>query len=389
MTADEVSTIMHLNKLTMLITRYLGTSFYIFGLIGALLNMYVFSQSSLRSNSCCLFLLALNVVDFLHIHNSLLLRVLQHGFGWNPVVLFPSICQIRHYIGYVLITLYMMFITLVSCERYGSTYNRHSHWRRYSNTKTVRHTIFICTFICCFVCSFALYCYSINDVTLCTMRKGICTLFLMIYTLVVIAFVPPFFTAIFAWLTFRHLRKLHRRSRAAPVSYKTYWRIKQANEQLTSMVLMQIAAMLLSGIPYASFMIYRLSTLHTDKKPQRIAFEQLIGHITHALTYIKYICSAYIYLTTSPMYRKCLISTATQFRARFRFETDMFTSLLLSLSRAEKTVVNLSMVATNSEPIEQQQYYRPRIVWFRVITSEQHSSDVSDAMFSALRADNV
>lgn len=373
----------------MLITRYLGTSFYIFGLISVILNMYVFSHSSLRSNPCCLFLLALNIVDFLHIHNSLLVRIAQHGFHWDPIVLFPFACRIRYYIGYVLITLYMIFIILASCERYGSTCNRHSHWRSYSNARTVRYIIFICTFICCLVCSFSFSCYEVNDDSLCAIRKGVCTMSTMVYTFIVIGLVPPSFTAVFAWLTCRHLRNLHRRSQAAPVSYKTYLRIKQANEQFTSMLLMQIAAMLASGTPYALLMIYQLSTLRTIKTSLWIAWEHLIGHCIHLLTYITYVSSAYIYLAVSPMYRECLVSTAKKFRTRFKLDIEFNMSALLSLSRAEKTLAISSVHAANSEPTEQQQQHRPRIVLLRVLMSQKEPPDIHDTVFNTSKADAV
>ncbi|CAF1459203.1 unnamed protein product [Adineta steineri] len=313
----------------------MGMSLYGFGLVGGLLNTYVFSQSSLRSNPCCLFLLALNIVDILHIHNSLLIRVLQVGFRWDPIAIFPFICQLRYYIGYVLITLYMIFLTFASCERYASTCNRQSQWRRFSKPKNVSYTILGCIIICCLVCLFIPFCYSVTHGSACTVQNSICTTLTAVYTLIVIGFVPPIFVTIFAWLTVRNLRIIRYRSRSAPISYKTYLRIKDANEQFTSMLFMQIVIMLISSIPYASLMIYQLSTRHINKSPVRIAWEQLISQSIHLLIYLNYVSSAYIYLGTSPMYRQHLISRNKQSSARVGIVHEFVSSIFASLSRAE------------------------------------------------------
>ncbi|CAF0716345.1 unnamed protein product [Adineta steineri] len=310
-------------------------SFYGFGLVGGLLNTYVFSKSSLRSNPCCLFLLALNIVDLLHLHNSLLIRVLQVGFHWDPMVIFPIICRLRYYIGYVLITFYMILLIFASCERYASTHKRNSPWRRFSKPNNVCYTILGCTIICFLVCLFIFPCYSVIHGSACTVQNSICTTLTAVYTLIVIGFIPPIFVTLFTWLTVCNLRIIRYRSRAAPISYKTYLRIKDANEQFTSMLFMQIVTMLISSVPYASLMIYQLSTRHINKMPERIAWEQLISQSIHLLTYVNYICSAYIYLYTSPMYRQHLISRKNRSSARVGIVHEFVSSIFASLSRAE------------------------------------------------------
>lgn len=387
-TIDTMRTIIYLNNIGTLISRYLGTSLYIFGLIGALLNMYVFWQSSLRSNTCCVFLLAFNIVDFLHINNSLLVRIAQHGFHWDPTVFFPFVCRMRYYITYVLITLYVPLITLASCERYASTCKRRSHWRRFSTSTTAFYTILSCSLIYCFVCLFVFPCYGINQTSLCAVHKDVCTAFTLVYTFVVIGFVPPVFTSIFAWLTLRSLRILHCRARTAPISYKTYLHIKQANEQLTSMLLVQIIAMLVSSVPYASFMIYTLSTHYVQKMPLQIAWEQLITHFIHLLTYVNYVCSAYIYLATSSMYRQYLMSANTHFREQFEPAAETFTSEFLSLSRAENATMVLFMPAHTSEANGRQQHHS-RAVSFPMTLSQGDPFNAVHTMINTLESDSV
>ena len=387
-----MGTIIYLNNLSMLITRYVGTSFYTFGCIGALLNLYVFSQSSLLSNPCCSFLLALNIVDILHIHNSLFIRVAQHGFQWDPIVIFPLLCRIRYYIAYTLITLDLVLITLASFERYASTCDRHSHWRSFSKLATVRNTIVTSTLICSFISLFAFFCYTVHDASLCAVRKGVCSTLTTVYTFVVIGFVPPVLTTMFAWLTVRNLYILRHRSRTGPVSYKTYFRIKQVNDQLTSMLFMQIVAMLVSSLPYALLIAYQVITRSKHKAPLLIAWDQLISQFVHLLTYVNYVCSAYIYLATSTMYRKHLMSRSTQFRKRYGIGIQALTSALLSLSRAEKETAVLPpsvRTETTGQEQQQQQQHHLRVVWVHIVSPEQESSNVDCSTNIALHADRV
>ena len=364
-------TIIYLNNLSMLITRYVGTSFYTFGCIGALLNLYVFSQSPLLSNPCCLFLLALNIVDILHIHNSLLIRVAQHGFQWDPIVFFPFLCRIRYYIAYTLITLYLVLITLASFERYASTCRLHSHLRSFSRLAPVRDTIVNSTLVCSFISVFAFFCYGAHNTSLCAVRKGVCSTFTTVYTFVVVGFVPPVLTAIFAWLTMRNLHILRRRSRIGPVSYKTYVRIKQVNDQLTSMLFMQIVAMLVSSLPYALLIVYQVITRHKHTAPLLIAWDQLIAHFIHLLIYVNYVSSAYIYLATSPVYRRHLISRSTHFCTRYGIGIQALTSALASLSRAENQTEVLPTSVRTETTGQQQQQCHSTVVWKRVVSPEQ------------------
>ncbi|CAF4410994.1 unnamed protein product [Adineta steineri] len=93
--------------------------------------------------------------------------------------------------------------------------------------------------------------------------------------------------------------------------------------------------MLISSVPYASLMIYQLSTRHINKSPVRIAWEQLISQSIHLLIYLNYVSSAYIYLGTSPMYRQHLISRNNRSSARVGIVHEFVSSIFASLSRAE------------------------------------------------------
>lgn len=340
-----------------LTTRYMGIGFYVLGLISVFLNMRVFLQIQSRANSCYLFLLILNIIDLVQIHLGLLIRVVQHGFDSDPLVISSFVCKMRYYVVYVVSTLFASLITFAASERYGSTCRRKSCWRYLSKPKAVWRLVVACAFTCCIACLFTIPCYYIDGKTSCTVRSGACTILSTIYTLIMLGAVPPVFTALFAWRTLHNLRAIRYRSRSAPVSYKTYTRIKHINEELTSMLFIQVTMTCIGSLPYAGFILYQMGTHRVKKMPLQIAWEHFAGQIVLLLVYLNYICSAYINLTTSAMYRQRLFSMNAQFRIRLVVQLQAITSALLSLSRAERTITMGELPAKRQSITEEQ---RPR-----------------------------
>jgi hypothetical protein len=167
-------------------------------------------------------------------------------------------------------------------------------------------------------------------------------------------------------------------------------RIKDANEQLTSMFFMQITAMLVSSLPYASLLVYQLSTRHMNKTPLRTVWEQNIAQFIYLLTYVNYVCSAYVYLATSPVYRQHLMSTSKLSPARFGVGNEFPGSVLMSMSRAENRERVLLMPASSSEVTTEKQHHHPRAERSQRMSSHQELSKVVvDAIINASKADRV
>jgi hypothetical protein len=167
-------------------------------------------------------------------------------------------------------------------------------------------------------------------------------------------------------------------------------RIKDANEQLTSMFFMQITAMLVSSLPYASLLVYQLSTRYMNKTPLRILWEQKIAQFIYLLTYVNYICSAYVYLATSPVYRQHLLSTGKLSPARFGAGNEFPDSVLMSMSRAENRERVLSMLVSSSKVITEKHHHHPRAVRLqRMLSHQELSKVVVNAIINASKADRV
>jgi len=166
-------------------------------------------------------------------------------------------------------------------------------------------------------------------------------------------------------------------------------RIKDANEQLTSILFMQVAAMSVSSLPYASFMVYLLLTRHMDKMPLQTAWEQLISDFVHLLTYIKYVCSAYVYLATSPIYRQQLMSRHKLFPTRFGVGDEFHTSMLMSMSLAEHAGAVPLMPISSSEITGKKQKHDLKAVWLYRAASQQDSINIVRDIINASQADEV
>lgn len=383
----------YLNSLTTISTLILCLSFYSLGLVSVLLNFYVFSQPDFRLNPCCIFLSTLNFIDLIHIHTGLLTRMIQSGLQWNILNSFPIICRMRYYISYTIVTLYMILLNLAAFERYASTCNLHSHWRRFSKPIFVYYTLFTSIFISCFISLPAFFCYYINATSVCTPYTGACTKFAGLYMLIIGGCISTLFTTFFSCLTMHNLHIIHRRARAAPISYKIYLHIKDANEQLTSMLFMQTTVTLVSALPVVFFMIYQLATHHVNKTPLWIAWDKLIAHLVQLLTYGNFISSAYINLVASPTYRHHLICKVKSSLGRHEIHHKFPPTLLLSVGRVGDLAMFFSNHVNSSEAVEQkqlpQEQHNLQIKWQNKKLSKLESVDVVINLINESQGDNV
>ncbi|CAF1210661.1 unnamed protein product [Didymodactylos carnosus] len=73
--------------------------------------------------------------------------------------------------------------------------------------------------------------------------------------------------------------------------------------QLTSMLMMQVIAFIVSSFPYGAQSIYSLSTANTEKESERRTWEILATQLTTLTWYITYVSPFYVFLLSSKTFR--------------------------------------------------------------------------------------
>ena len=138
--SDEVERIAHV------MTIVVGISMYVFGLIGNILNIFVFTiwsrsrkqinefQSPIRVSNSSLYLLTSSCANFLLILYSLLTRIIFDGFQYpkTPMNEFYT-CKLRFFALHTLDSISLMCICMATLDRYLIS-SRKVHLRQLSPT---------------------------------------------------------------------------------------------------------------------------------------------------------------------------------------------------------------------------------------------------------------
>jgi hypothetical protein len=102
------------------INRYIPMPLLLFGAIGNILNILVFTRKTFRNNICVAYFLASTIFDSLAIVVGLLPRLLN-GFSADPTQYSSVLCKLRFFITYFAGYTAAWFISLACVERYLSS----------------------------------------------------------------------------------------------------------------------------------------------------------------------------------------------------------------------------------------------------------------------------
>ncbi|CAF2843332.1 unnamed protein product [Rotaria sp. Silwood2] len=89
----------------------------LFGTIGCVLNIIVFTQKALRQYPCSIYFIAYNVANFLYIYSSLLALTLSAGYSIDAGIYNLIVCRLRLYTVCVFNVLSPFYLILTSVDR--------------------------------------------------------------------------------------------------------------------------------------------------------------------------------------------------------------------------------------------------------------------------------
>ena len=118
--ASETSSSINFVLLNQSINRYVPIPFLLFGIIGNVLNMLIFTREIFRKNICVIYFLGSTIFDSIVIVVSLLPRLLT-GFNVDPSQYWSILCKLRFFLTYLSGYTAAWFISLACVERYLSS----------------------------------------------------------------------------------------------------------------------------------------------------------------------------------------------------------------------------------------------------------------------------
>ncbi|CAF1454182.1 unnamed protein product [Rotaria sp. Silwood1] len=296
-----------------------GISYLVFGSIGTLLNLCVFTRRAHWSFSPCipyLFASALATIPLMYV--SILSRI-GIGFQITPFYYIAILCKFQVYISNVSVSLVIWF-TIGSCwDRYLSS-SRNALTRRMSSLRNTRRTVLVITLCISFAYAQIFYCFE-GGLTMaaapCSAKNAPCSVIDTSLLFLIQFLTPPLMIFYFGINIYLNVHQLKHQRQILSIS--TTQTIQTRNNQRTDrillrMVLIQVILLFMCSLPVFAFRLYTTLTLTTAKSSVRRSVENLIFNATLMIYYFEKVCSFYIYTITSRHFRQILWQFITTIR---------------------------------------------------------------------------
>jgi hypothetical protein len=284
--------------------KYGGIIMYIFGTIGNLLNICVFTiwcrrkkpSNRHHTSNSSLYLLVSSISNLLVILYPLLTRILLDGYKYqitNRNVFF--VCNLRYYILHTFDLLSLSCICLATFDRYLIT-SREARLRKLNPTK--KRTKLILFFLLCLFVFHSIPILIYYDVSItghCTIVSSI-YLYYYLYTFQIFlhGIIPIIFLSIFGILTLKQLQIISKRKNHHLERF-------QSDKQLSRMLLMISLAIILSSIPYCIEQSYYV--LFNGNNRSQTSFFFLFHVTCSILFYTNPVSNFYIYYISTRNFR--------------------------------------------------------------------------------------
>jgi hypothetical protein len=286
---------------------YWGLFMFISGIIGDLWNILIFRHYSLRSSSCVAYMLIGSSASLIVIIFSLSDRIVDEGFEIHWTATSIAWCKIRYYIAQCASLTALSCLVLSVIDRLFSTC-RQIKWRHLNSVYTAKQTcLFIIIFWMCVCIPTLIYAKPIEL----SLNNPLCTSSSIIWSRIINYFFnlccygifPWLFMSLFGCLTLKNVRRIHHR-RIGPVPSVLLSRMARVDDQLASMLFLQIIICIISSIPFCTQNLYKNLTKTIDKSEYRQAQEYLCLQIVHLAFYFNYVSTFYVNYLSSAIFRQ-------------------------------------------------------------------------------------
>ena len=273
-----------------------GIFILIFGIVGNLGNIYVFTRPTGRNTNTTFYLLAASVASYIQILHTLVPRILSDGFQISIVQSNDRYCQSRFIISGVASLSAISYPCWASFDQFICTSRNAIRRIRWSSKRFVYQTIFL-TVLLWSIIFLPGSISSRASANTCIVNNRILTdIYSYGTTPLGYCILPITFLTYFNIGIVKNLGD-------APVVIVNNTSRRMA-KQVHRMLVPQLIILILSGLPFATQTLYSVATASTVKSEDRVAIENLIGHITRLLFYLNYISAFYIYILTSSEFKK-------------------------------------------------------------------------------------
>jgi hypothetical protein len=265
---------------------YGGFFFFVTGLVGNGMNIFIFSSvRTYRTNPSTFYFLIGSIINLIYIIVNLTIRIVSAGFGINLVTTSLIWCQMRAFIVGSLSPISFTCSCLATIDQFLTT-SQNVNLRLCSNIKSARRIVIIIIIIWCLHGIPVFLFYNIPPITYgCASTNSAYGAYVAVFVSVIICAIPVFVIIVFGYLGYRNIRLTRRLIE------------QRADRQMAKMTLIQAILVAISISPSGIYGIYLYITTGVVKDAHRIAIETFANIVLVLVSYFFYIvCLFYIML---------------------------------------------------------------------------------------------
>lgn len=302
------------------------------GTISCILNLLVFTKSTLRKNPCTICLIAVNIVDICYFYLGFLLTILAVGYATDPSASSIAFCRFRFYISFVLTCWQPTCLILASIDRVLITSpnacTRQRSTCRLMLTSLVSLGLFFALVEIHGLLFMDIFQYG-PDYFVCFYQLGFYTTFMGYHALLVNGFIPPLLMAIFGLWTVKNIRAVRRRpvvfyatpTENVEIEIGRVHVIQSKDRQLIRMLLVDIVAFIVFKIPVTIMLVYQQITQYHSKSSEQQMIEQAILQLSYFWYFIDSSIGCYTNVLVSRTFRAELSRILFKNHCFFRRQT--------------------------------------------------------------------
>ncbi|CAF1020876.1 unnamed protein product [Rotaria sordida] len=294
------------------VNRYGSLIIFLFGSVGTVLNVIIFSiDRELKQNPCSRLFLSSSIAACVALFSGLPNRFLT-SFGLDLMVQHDILCKFYMIILLCSLSCSASFIALVSIERWLNS-SVEANYRIISSMKNVNRAIITTITVLVLCYGQMLYCHAVNQKgsrRACTGINIVCLYLNDFIHLILFVIIPVGIMIIFGLLTLRNIKQTHHRitniNRNQINNNVRGGRPQRQQSTLTALMLIQVCLLTICNLPVGIHRVYSTITENTYKSPEQQAIETIILQLVYLLTYVGIALPFYLYTLTGKLFREAL-----------------------------------------------------------------------------------
>lgn len=288
------------------------------GIIGNILLILVFSQRYQRISSCSYYILTAAILSIVG-STWAVIPLICAAYSSDPLAKSIYLCRIRGYIIHICAMSFRTLIVLAAVDRYAISSDRASI-KAFFSSKIARRACVCVPLFWPIVSVHRLIWVSIEN-NRCFVY-GLYGFIYSIYQLICFGLLPLILMAFFGILTLKNISSARRRIRSLGPNETNLPEniLRKRDRDMALLVYIEVIISFICTFPYSINSIYTtLTSSIPNKSSERLLIESFSIFITMSfLLYLKYSTTFYVYVITSPSFRRSLKKVLLKYYRKFK-----------------------------------------------------------------------